>query len=350
MLLKNVYSKINNPKELNEKVFFCSYSGYDPDAIYNAAKLYVPRGTKTAYQNTDGWKLFSSITEKDFSYELIYVVDGVVYKSYEIQAGMTVTPEGFLVKDGYVFSGWDTVPEIMPDHDVVVYGYFTPYTELSPMTVEEERSFSEDLTESMELSGVVINNVYYNVDDTDGSGYESVSGCIVLNTPMNDKQVDDMVGLDLSDANVHNGFHGIIFEVPAGSDKVTVDVQTLGSYTLNVKVGVQEPCRITQIERGKVMFCYTVSEPTLVYIYASSVPVTGAKSNVRTAAKANSVKLYGFKWERETSGIEAVEDSINTESHAVYTLTGVKVATDASDLNTLPRGMYIVNGKKVAVK
>ena len=55
-----------------------------------------------------------------------------------------------------------------------------------------------------------------------------------------------------------------------------------------------------------------------------------------------------------TTGIEAIYNS-PSEIHisapkGIYTLTGVKVSDDAADLKTLPRGLYIVNGKKVAVK
>ncbi len=48
----------------------------------------------------------------------------------------------------------------------------------------------------------------------------------------------------------------------------------------------------------------------------------------------------------ETTGIEAVETVKPTDA-AVYTLMGVRVG---NDLNTLPKGLYIQNGKKVLVK
>ena len=127
LALVSVTSHISIPKKLDESAFSCG-GDYDRHTIYYIATLYVPRGRTTLYKNVEGWKLFASIEEKDVAYELTYILDGDVYKSMEIQPGITITPEPDPVKDGFVFAGWRTVPATMPDHDVVVYGEFVPYT------------------------------------------------------------------------------------------------------------------------------------------------------------------------------------------------------------------------------
>ena len=124
--LVSVNALMNVPKAIDESVFG-SNNGYDKLTIYYIATLYVPRGRTAVYQNVSAWKYFSNIQEKDIAYELTYILDGEVYKSMEIQPGITITPEGDPVKDGMVFAGWRTVPAEMPDHDVVVYGSFEPY-------------------------------------------------------------------------------------------------------------------------------------------------------------------------------------------------------------------------------
>ena len=58
-------------------------------------------------------------------YKLTYQVDGVEYKSYDVEYGATITPEAFPTKDGYTFSGWSEIPKIMPAKDVTVVGTFT---------------------------------------------------------------------------------------------------------------------------------------------------------------------------------------------------------------------------------
>ena len=57
-------------------------------------------------------------------YALIYVVDGVEYRRVEYQFGETVVPIQEPLKDGYVFSGWSNVPLTMPATYVVVNGSF----------------------------------------------------------------------------------------------------------------------------------------------------------------------------------------------------------------------------------
>ena len=57
-------------------------------------------------------------------YKLIYMVDEIEYKSYEVEYGSIITPESALTKEGYTFLGWSEIPETMPAHDVTVTGTF----------------------------------------------------------------------------------------------------------------------------------------------------------------------------------------------------------------------------------
>ena len=57
-------------------------------------------------------------------YKLTYLVDGMEYKSYEIEYDAAIDHEPAPVKEGYTFSGWSGVPERMPAHDVTVTGTF----------------------------------------------------------------------------------------------------------------------------------------------------------------------------------------------------------------------------------
>jgi len=58
-------------------------------------------------------------------YKLIYKVDGADYKSYDVEYGASITPEEAPVKEGYTFSGWSDIPSKMPLMDVTVKGSFT---------------------------------------------------------------------------------------------------------------------------------------------------------------------------------------------------------------------------------
>ena len=59
------------------------------------------------------------------SYTLTYKVDGEVYMTTSVVYGTTPTPEPIPIKEGYTFSGWSGLPETMPAHDVVVTGTFS---------------------------------------------------------------------------------------------------------------------------------------------------------------------------------------------------------------------------------
>ena len=58
-------------------------------------------------------------------YSLVYMVDGVEYKRYTLDYGTNITAEAVPEKEGYTFSGWSEIPEIMPADDVTVTGSFT---------------------------------------------------------------------------------------------------------------------------------------------------------------------------------------------------------------------------------
>ena len=58
-------------------------------------------------------------------YKLTYNVDGELYKSYDVEYGLSITPEAEPIKEGYTFSGWSEIPETMPAHDVTVTGMFS---------------------------------------------------------------------------------------------------------------------------------------------------------------------------------------------------------------------------------
>ena len=60
----------------------------------------------------------------DKNHTLTYVVDGQVYKLYNIEYQSKITPETEPEKEGYTFSGWSDIPATMPDHDITVTGSF----------------------------------------------------------------------------------------------------------------------------------------------------------------------------------------------------------------------------------
>ena len=74
----------------------------------------------------DIWKNFWNIQEYylDKKFSVNYFIDGELYAVDSVKHGDTIIPRAEPIKEGYTFSGWSEVPEIMPAHDVEIYGSF----------------------------------------------------------------------------------------------------------------------------------------------------------------------------------------------------------------------------------
>lgn len=129
-----VVSLIENPFEISSETF--------TQNTFKNATLYVPKGTIEKYKATSGWKEFMFISDAK-RYKLTYFVDNEIYKSYEIEEGSIINPEVDPTKEGYTFSGWSEIPEIMPAHDVTVTGSFNinTYTLTYMIDGEEYKSY-----------------------------------------------------------------------------------------------------------------------------------------------------------------------------------------------------------------
>ena len=250
--------------------------------------LYVPNETKEAYQSIGGWKEFTNIIE---------------------------------------FGG----------------------ERIEPLTEPQEVDMAV-VPDQMELNGMVVGNTYYVLDADNGDGADSENGCVVIITTTNDEAVDGIAGKDISDASVKAAFKGIIFMVPAGTGTVSINAETLGTSSLMVKIGSQAAQAFQLAERETVEIPYSVAEPTYVYIYAGTgIQAARSVGAARAAAAENSVKVYSYKWEpADPTGINSVDNSqsaTGNEAGEWYTIDGRKLSGKPAQ-----KGIYIVNGRKVAVK
>jgi hypothetical protein len=59
---------------------------------------------------------------------------------------------------------------------------------------------------------------------------------------------------------------------------------------------------------------------------------------------------YSDATDDETTGITDIQSQHNTGTGNVYNLQGVLVRANATSLDGLPAGIYIVNGKKYSVR
>ena len=74
--LTTIISEIEKPFEICSDNYRSTFS----DDTYIVAELIVPYGTKTAYQNTEGWNKFTMITEAADKDEASFTIDGITYE------------------------------------------------------------------------------------------------------------------------------------------------------------------------------------------------------------------------------------------------------------------------------
>ena len=108
------------------------YKTYEVEYGTNIIPEEAPQ--KTGY-TFSGWNdIPSTMPAKDItisgtftinSYKLTYVVDGVEYKTFEVEYDSAITPEEEPTKEGHTFSGWSEIPDKMPANDVTVTGSFS---------------------------------------------------------------------------------------------------------------------------------------------------------------------------------------------------------------------------------
>ena len=58
------------------------------------------------------------------AYMITYMVDGMVYHTEYVACGTSIMPPATPTREGFVFSGWEGLPDMMPGHNVYVTGYF----------------------------------------------------------------------------------------------------------------------------------------------------------------------------------------------------------------------------------
>ena len=116
--IATINSQLATPFDLADDVFSAT--------IKSNVTLNIPSGSLTTYQAAQGWDFTTIVEDPNLClYTLLYQVDGVDYKKYEIINNQVITPEAAPTKEGYTFSGWSDIPATMPAENVTITGTFS---------------------------------------------------------------------------------------------------------------------------------------------------------------------------------------------------------------------------------
>ncbi len=211
---------------------------------------------------------------------------------------------------------------------------------IAPIT--DETYVAAPSLEGQDLSDTTIDNIYYNLDPSSGNGYKN--GGIYISQTTDISLISD--GTPGSD-DVRDNFTGIILEVAPGKGVIIVNAMSIGNPQLAVRIGDGTPTYAHHNERWETYISYNVTEPTYVYIYAvGEGALVKAFTNEDSDISDNALLIYGITVVpgADADGIENI-DGQTAGGNDIYNLAGQKMSS-----GRLPRGLHIVNGKKVIVK
>lgn len=150
---------------------------------------------------------------------------------------------------------------------------------------------------------------------------------------------------DIGENAAHASGHNTIISKAtywATTNYATFDRNNLTAVTN----GIYAPAKSYVISDSQM---YYIKNPNRIKGFRGWIEDVDAATGTTGGAK---LALNGVFDENEISGINDIftEEVIVPSNGSIYDLSGRKVAGNASQLNALPKGMYIVNGKKYIVK
>jgi hypothetical protein len=275
------------------------------------------------YKETVPWLRFKEILPiPTGTHKLMYMVDDEEYKSYDVEFGATIIPEPAPTKDGFIFSGWSTIPATMPAEDVTITGTFT-------LLIDED-------VIQITAAGQTTWCSAYDLDFTDiegikaytAGGYDRVSGTIWL---MRVKQVPANEGI-------------LIMGTPG---EYHVPHKSTGTYYANLMVGTLQPITINETD-GEYTNYYLSNGDSGVGFYKVSGSVDLKANRAYLPLLKGSVqagtRFIGIEFEDDgTTSIKGLTPALSGSEGEWYTLQGQRVAKPG-------KGLYIHNGRKVVIR
>jgi hypothetical protein len=294
-----------------------SYNGITYDLVEGANELKISENNSTIQFNANSGCYFTSITangeEKFYS--------GSTSVSFSVTDGMVIN----------VVSG-----KINRDQTAVVY--------INDKSLVSYFSFQRSDRSDMSVATGYNTIEFYSGDvPFYFSAYGQTSDLVYLN--------------DVEVAPMYSGSAARqINEVPNNSVFKIFFNETPETYT----VTVEAPENVT-VSATKDLIAAVADYSSFTVLGESQVDLTVDSNDVKVLVNNSEVSAVDGKYTftvsadtqvsitASTSGVENVASDANT-TFDVYNLQGVRVAHNVENLNNLPAGIYIANGKKVVVK
>lgn len=262
--------------------------------ILNNIRLSLRTGIEVTAPTVEAALTSSEPTVEPAAHTLTFLVDGATYATLSFAEGAAITLPEPPMKEGYTFTGWDNLPETMPARDVTVNAVFT----VNKYTV------------NYYLDGVLYTSQEVAYGDS-----------ITLPEPPS------------KEGHTFTGWDNLPETMPA-EDVAVNAVFTVNEYTVSYYLG-DELYATQEVAYGAAITPPEVeNNDEYQFLGWKDVPAT---------MPAHDISIYGTM---KATSIAAVRCEGSSSQREVYTLSGIRLSSSGS----LPRGVYIVDGKRVLVK
>ncbi len=401
--LSSVISKIEEPFDIVDKVFE-RYNSETFENSFTPATLYVPKGSKERYESTAGWKRFSKIIEDDYR---PMIEEGKVWKlggkgsTNPVQLVEYYYFDGDTIIDGKTCKRMMRQRYVNPNHsDYDILTYYPLLSYVGAWYEEEKKvylydewrqsmelmfDFSLEANEALQIKNYVVGpkqtgglkgfkgvyrdvmsniagELYYNTTWLEGVG--SIEGpiknlysggeeyyifflmsCTVGDEViyLNDEYED---GATPTEARKKRFDFSHTIKIQPKARRQSGEEQSLYGEYNDQQLGINlDPLydayqvRITD-ESGKLVYEKAVNAGNIVGL---NIDISAYAKGRYTVTVENSQESFTGQFETQATGIEELKNSRIEELKSIYNLQGQR-------LNSLQKGLNIVNGRKVYVK
>ena len=74
------------------------------------------------------------------SYTVTFMIDGEIYKTVTVEYGAEIEIPVVVEKEGYIFNGWEDIPEMMPANDIIINGRYMVDTAIGEIIADFEKN------------------------------------------------------------------------------------------------------------------------------------------------------------------------------------------------------------------
>ena len=404
--LTNVISHIEEPYEILDNVFEM-YNDEPYERYFTSATLYVPNGCKARYESTAGWKRFSKIIEDDYR---PFVEEGKVWKVGVRGTGNPVQLVDYYYFDGDTIINGKTCKQMMcqrfvsPDHpDYTVVSQYPSLRYIGAWYEEDQKvyvyntindqflmkyDFSLDANETLQISedyppfvvgpkqisGLegfkgVYRDIMWNGDGEPYYNTTWLEGVGGIDGPIINSYLGEVCpGLFLMSCVVGDEviYHNDEYEdgaTPAGARKNRFDFTHTNKLKPKTRVRSEDEPSLygeyndqqLDINLGPLddayQVCITDGSGKAVYekvinagnIVALNIDISDYAKDHYTVIVENSSETFSGEFETLTNGIEKKVKIEKLKNASIYNLQGQR-------LNSLQKGLNIVNGRKIYVR